>query len=68
MKYRKGGYIVKINQYLISLSISMIMIFGGVSIVRYIRMDDILLDQIIVASVGIIILISSLIYKRKNTN
>ena len=56
---------MKINQYLISLSTSMIIIFGGVSIIRYIRMDELLLDQLIIASIGVMLLIFSLVWKRR---
>lgn len=57
---------MKINTYLIQLAITIIVIFGGVFTFRYFRMGELLLDQIIGASVGIVLLIASLIWRKIN--
>jgi len=57
---------MKINQFLIQLSYIMIIIFGGVFTIRYFRMDELLLDQLIGVFIGSILLIVSLLWKRKD--
>jgi hypothetical protein len=57
---------MKINSYLLKLAITVIVIFGGTLIIRYIRTGELLLDQIIGASVGTLLLITSLIWRRMN--
>ncbi|SMQ78116.1 hypothetical protein SAMN05444673_3249 [Bacillus sp. OV166] len=57
---------MKINSYLLQLAIIIIVIFGGTFIIRYIRTGELLLDQIIGASVGVILLITSLIWRGIN--
>ncbi|WP_130805504.1 hypothetical protein [Senegalia massiliensis] len=57
---------MKINQFLIQLSYIMIIIFGGVFTIRYFRMDELLLDQLIGVFIGAILLIVSLLWKRKH--
>lgn len=52
---------MKINSSLIQLAIIMITIFGGTFTIRYLRTGELLLDQIIGALVGVILLIASLI-------
>ena len=57
---------MKINSYLLQLAITIIVIFGGTFIIRYFRTGELLLDQIIGASVGVILLIVSLIWRGIN--
>ena len=57
---------MKINTYFIQLAITIIVIFGGVFTIRYFRTGELLLDQIIGASVGIVLLIASLIWRKIN--
>jgi hypothetical protein len=57
---------MKINSYLLHLAITIIVIFGGTFIIRYFRTGELLLDQIIGASVGVILLIVSLIWRGIN--
>ena len=57
---------MKINTYLIRLAVTIIVIFGGVFTFRYFRTGELLLDQIIGASVGIVLLIASLIWRKIN--
>ncbi len=57
---------MKVNTYLIQLSVMIIFIFGGTFTIRYFRTGELLLDQIIGASVGIVILIASLIWRKIN--
>ncbi|NBI06582.1 hypothetical protein [Senegalia massiliensis] len=56
---------MKINQFLIRLSYMMIIIFGGVFTIRYFRMNELLLDQLIGVFIGAILLIVSLLWRRK---
>jgi hypothetical protein len=63
---QKEGRIVKINTYLIQLGVTIIVIFGGAFTIRYFRTGELLLDQIIGASVGIILLITALIWRKAN--
>lgn len=57
---------MKINSYLIQLAITIMAIFGGTFTFRYFRTGELLLDQIIGASVGVMLLIASLIWRRLN--
>ncbi|WP_226671116.1 hypothetical protein [Metabacillus litoralis] len=57
---------MKINTYLIQLAIVIIIIFGGTFTFIYLRSSAILLDQLIGASVGVILLIASLIWRKTN--
>ncbi|MCL1698158.1 hypothetical protein [Lysinibacillus sp. BPa_S21] len=57
---------MKINTYLIQLAVTIIVIFGGIFTLRYLRTGEFLLDQIIGASVGIVLLIASLIWRKIN--
>ena len=57
---------MKINSYLLQLAITIIVIFGGTFIIRYFRTGELLFDQIIGASVGVILLITSLIWRGIN--
>lgn len=59
---------MKINSYLIQLAITIIVIFGGTSTIHFIKTDELLLDQIIGATIGIILLASTLIWRRVNKN
>ncbi|MEX3745556.1 hypothetical protein [Lysinibacillus xylanilyticus] len=57
---------LKINTYLIQLAVMIIVIFGGTFTIRYFRTGELLLDQIIGASVGIVLLIATLIWRKTN--
>ncbi|NLP49156.1 hypothetical protein [Bacillus sp. RO1] len=57
---------MNINSYLIQLAITIIAIFGGAFTIRVIRTGELLLDQIIGASVGVILLIASLTWRKMN--
>ena len=57
---------MKINVYLIRLAMSIMIIFGGTFIIRYFIKGELLLDQLIGAAVGLILLISSLIWRKFN--
>ncbi|PGS51282.1 hypothetical protein COC46_11610 [Bacillus sp. AFS041924] len=57
---------MKINTYLIQLAITIIIIFGGTFIIRYFRTSEILLDQMIGISMGLFILVFSLIWRGIN--
>lgn len=57
---------MKINTYLIQLAVTIIVIFGGIFTIRYFRTGELLLDQIIGASIGIILLIATLIWRKIN--
>ncbi|HHW38426.1 MAG TPA: hypothetical protein GXX18_14500 [Bacillales bacterium] len=57
---------MKINSYLIQLAITIIVIFGGTFTIRYFRTGELLLDQIIGVTVGVILLIATLIWRTVN--
>lgn len=57
---------MKINLFLIQFAITIMVIFGGTFIMRYFIKGELLLDQLIGASVGLILLISSLIWRKIN--
>lgn len=58
--------VLKINSYLIQLAITIIVIFGGTFTIRYFRTGELLLDQIIGVTVGVILLIATLIWRTVN--
>ena len=55
---------MKINTYLIQLAVTIIVILGGIFTIRYFRTGELLLDQIIGASIGIVLLIATLIWRK----
>jgi hypothetical protein len=57
---------MKISIYLIQLAVTIIVIFGGTFTIRYFRTGELLLDQIIGASFGIVLLIATLIWRKIN--
>lgn len=59
---------LKINSYLIQFAIILIVIFGGTFTIRYYRTGELLLDQILGAIVGLILLSASLIWRKVNRN
>jgi hypothetical protein len=58
--------VLKINNYLIRLAIMIIIIFGGTFTVRYFRTGEFLLDQFLGFSVGVLLLIASLVWRFRN--
>ena len=56
---------MKNNQFLIMLSL-IIIIFGGVFTIRYFMDGEILLDQLIVACIGLILLIALVLWRKKH--
>ncbi|WP_240377039.1 hypothetical protein [Bacillus piscicola] len=57
---------MKINSYLIQLAITIIAIFGGTFTIRYFNTGELLVDQIIGVSVGALLFIASLIWRKVN--
>ncbi|KGR79462.1 hypothetical protein [Ureibacillus sinduriensis] len=57
---------MKTNTTLIRLSIIIMVIFGGTFTFRYFRAGELLLDQIVGVSVGLVLLIASLIWRKIN--
>ncbi|MEH7350306.1 hypothetical protein [Gottfriedia acidiceleris] len=57
---------MKINSYLIQLAITIILIFGGTFTIHYFRKSEILLDPMIGAIVGVILLVAALFWKKVN--
>ncbi|MGG2027082.1 hypothetical protein AB1282_15390 [Gottfriedia sp. S16(2024)] len=55
---------MKINNYMLQLSLLIIIIFGGTFIIHLIKTGELLLDQIIGFSVGILILFFTLIWRK----
>ena len=58
---------MKTNTTLIRLAIIIIVIFGGTFTFRYFKTGELLLDQIIGVSAGVVLLIASLIWRKINT-
>ena len=56
---------MKINIYLIQLAGLIIVIFGGTFTIHFFRTGELLIDQIIGASIGIVLLITSLVWRQK---
>jgi len=54
---------MEFNTYFIRLACMIMLVFGGTFIVRYVRTDEFLIDQMIGVSVGFILLICSLIWR-----
>lgn len=54
------------NTYLIQLAIAIIVIFGGTFTIYYLKTGEFLVDQMIGASVGFILLVASLGWKIMN--
>ena len=61
----RGRLTLTINTFLIRFAVTMIIIFGGIFTIRYFRTSEFLLDQMMGASVGVLLLISSLIWRNK---
>ncbi|MBP3950703.1 hypothetical protein [Bacillus suaedae] len=57
---------MKTNSFLIRLAIISITIFGGASLIRYLKTGELLFDQIIAMSLGVSLLIMSLIWRKNN--
>lgn len=57
---------MKINTYFIQLAVTIIVIFGGTFTIRYFRTGALLLDQIIGASIGILLLSATVIWRKIN--
>ncbi|MDN4492990.1 hypothetical protein [Ureibacillus aquaedulcis] len=55
---------MKTNTFLIRLAIMIIIIFGITFTIRYFRTGELLLDQIIGAVVGVIMLFATLIWRK----
>ena len=53
------------NAFLIRLSVSLMLLFGGIFVLRYFKNDEILIDQLAGVLVGMFLLIGSLIWRRK---
>lgn len=55
---------LKVNSFLIRLAIISITIFGGTSLIRYLKTGELLFDQIIAMLLGVILLITLLIWRK----
>lgn len=55
---------MKINTYFIQLASTSIVIFGGTFTIRYFTARELLLDQLIAAMIGFLLLISTIIWKK----
>lgn len=51
------------NRFMIQLAISMIVILGGTAAIRYVRTGELLIDQLIGAGAGVLLLIASLLWR-----
>ncbi|WP_417900383.1 hypothetical protein ABN702_09105 [Bacillus haimaensis] len=57
---------MELNSYVIRLSLMIIGIFGGVFLFRYIKNGELLLDQLIGVTVGVLLLVVAVIWRRTN--
>ncbi|PGM57361.1 hypothetical protein [Bacillus sp. AFS053548] len=57
---------MKINHYMLQLSLLIIIIFGGTFILHLIKTGEFLIDQILGFSVGILILFFTLIWRKSS--
>lgn len=55
------------NKLFLRLAITMIIIFGGVFTIHYFRSGELLIDQFIGLLMGVMILIGSLLWRKKAT-
>ena len=63
---RRGYELMGTNSYFIQLAITIVVIFGGTFIIRYLRTGELLLDQIICLAIGVILLFASLVWRKLN--
>ncbi len=56
---------MKTNLFFIQFSISILLIFGGTFTLRYFKTGELLVDQIIGITAGLLILIASLVWRIK---
>ena len=61
----RGRLTLTINTFLIRFAVTMMIIFGGIFTFRYFRTSELLLDQMIGASVGVLLLIASFTWRKK---
>ncbi|MFQ6388419.1 hypothetical protein ACLNAR_11610 [Priestia aryabhattai] len=57
---------MEINSYLIRFSCMLMLMFGGLFVIQYIKTGDLYLDQLLVFGAGFVLFIGSLIWKRKH--
>ncbi|MGD6832919.1 hypothetical protein ACQCT5_12195 [Sutcliffiella halmapala] len=57
---------MELNSYVIRLSFLIIGIFGGVFLFRYIKNGELLFDQLIGVTVGVLLLVIAVIWRRTN--
>lgn len=57
---------MEINSYLIRFSCMLMLMFGGLFVIQYIKTGDLYLDQLFVFGAGFVLFIGSLIWKRKH--
>lgn len=57
---------MEINSYLIRFSGMLMLMFGGLFIIRYVKTGEFYLDQLLVFGAGFVLFIGSLIWKRKH--
>lgn len=55
---------MELNSYVIRLSLMIIGIFGGVFLFRYIKNGELLFDQLIGVTVGVLLLVVAVIWRR----
>ena len=57
---------MNINGYLIRLSYTILVIFGGTFTIHFVKTGEVLIDQLLGASVGIILLVASWVWRKRN--
>lgn len=56
------------KRYLLHVSTAMTAIFGGTFLIRYFKNGDILIDQLVLAVIGLVLLLISLQLRKKETS
>ncbi|MCM3770394.1 MULTISPECIES: hypothetical protein [Priestia] len=57
---------MEINSYLIRFSCMLMLMFGGLFIIRYLKTGDLFLDQLLAFGAGFVLFIGSLMWRRKH--
>ncbi|MBU3573602.1 hypothetical protein ABFY59_11010 [Priestia aryabhattai] len=57
---------MEINSYLIRFSCMLMLMFGGLFVIQYVKTGDLYLDQLLAFGAGFVLFIGSLIWKTKH--
>ncbi|RDY70051.1 hypothetical protein DXT76_15100 [Halobacillus trueperi] len=57
---------MEINRFFLMFATTMMLIFGGVFLIRYLRSGDYLIAHLLSALAGLLILVIALLWRQKN--